>query len=34
MILTVILNVVVVGCLVSLYIKTKKKEKMKLKNIK
>ena len=35
MILTVILNVVVVGCLVSLYIKTKKKEKLKkLKNIK
>lgn len=34
MILTVFLNVVVVGCLIGLYIKTKKKEKMKLKNIK
>lgn len=34
MILTVVLNVVVVGCLVGLYIKTKKKEKSKLKNIK
>ena len=35
MIFTVFLNVVVVGCLVFLYINTKKKEKLKkLKNIK
>lgn len=34
MIITVILNVVVISSLSVLYVKTKKKEKMKLKNIK